>query len=630
MTLKKAPNLKALLKQNIAPEQEIYILIGEPWTFYRHNPRDEKTNGQGIKWQLLLDINDGDNPNRYQEIPVILDEKALKNLTDLSVLPSGHKVASIIDTDDFFKVKSSEGGITIRENQEIITALCTHLAKTTNVRTFALKNSIGELLEDLSGYIARIQQEIKTTEQTLSPEMIELDAETIKKLSPADLAEYFYKWLKRPLAYHSEQGSIYGYNGIIWEVMGENELQRKIKTFFEEYNTKYKSVDTLDRVIKCLNVDLPLFQKTDAKLLAFKNGVLNKNTLQFMPHCKEYYLTGFNPCDYLETQTPTPNFDKWIDFISNDSAERKKSLLAALYMILNNRHDWQLTLELIGEPGGGKSTFLQVAKMISGEGNYTAIDLELLKDEKARDIILNKTFLFSPDQARYVGDSSILKRISGGDEVSFNPKNKKSFSAKVNAVVAICSNTLPIYKNDGGGMERRRVLFPFTRAVEDKDKDEHLVEKIQNELGGIIRKLYDEFKDPNDAKKALERQRKSKEALEMKVKNDHILEFIEEFTLIEQVTNQCLIFGSSRGMPANDSPLVYERLYWIYLLFCDIHGRPEKSRLKPNDLKQELDIAFKTAGYKTRFQNRQLQGGYNYTNVQFKDKENTVRKWRNA
>ena len=71
-----------------------------------------------------------------------------------------------------------------------------------------------------------------------------------------------------------------------------------------------------------------------------------------MPYRKEYYLTGFNPCDYLETQTPTPNFDKWINFISNDSEERKKSLLAALYMILNNRYDWQLTLELIGEPGG--------------------------------------------------------------------------------------------------------------------------------------------------------------------------------------------------------------------------------------------------------------------------------------
>ena len=42
------------------------------------------------------------------------------------------------------------------------------------------------------------------------------------------------------------------------------------------------------------------------------------------------------------------------------------------------------------------------------------------------------------------------------------------------------------------------------------------MEKIQGELGGIIRKLYDEFSNPNDAKEALNRQRKSKEALEMK------------------------------------------------------------------------------------------------------------------
>ena len=115
----------------------------------------------------------------------------------------------------------------------------------------------------------------------------------------------------------------------------------------------------------------------------------------------------------------------------------------------------------------------------------------------------------------------------------------------------------------------------------------------------------------------------------MKRKNYQILEFIEEFTLLEQVTNQGLIFGSSRGMPANDSPLVYTRLYWAYLLFCDTQGRPEKARLKPNDLKQELDIAFKTAGYKTRFQNRALHGGYNYTNVQFKDKDSTMMKWQN-
>ena len=33
MKLKKAPNLKNVLKENVPPEQEIYILIGNPWEF---------------------------------------------------------------------------------------------------------------------------------------------------------------------------------------------------------------------------------------------------------------------------------------------------------------------------------------------------------------------------------------------------------------------------------------------------------------------------------------------------------------------------------------------------------------------------------------------------------------------
>ncbi|MFZ7158847.1 DNA primase family protein [Avibacterium avium] len=627
---KKAPNLGALLKTTPNSQKEIFILIGDNvWNFYRSDPKDLKTNGLGTGWKMLADLTDADNAKRYEEIPIILDNTNLSELYKLDILPLEHQVASIIDTDEFFKVKTSVDGITIRENQQVLTDLCTHLTKTTAIQHLTLRNNIGELLEDLSGYISRIRNNEASLEAA-TPELIELDAETLKKLSPAEKAEYFYKWLKIPLAYHADQGIIYRYNGIIWEIIQENELQRQIKQFFEEYGTKYGSVESLNNIIKCLNVDLPLFMQTDVKLLAFKNGVLNKNTLQFMPHSKDYYLTGVNPCDYLETQTPTPNFDKWINFISYDSIERKKSLLAALYMILNNRYDWQLTLELIGEAGSGKSTFLEVAKLISGEGNYTAIDLELLKDDKARDIILNKTFLFSPDQSRYIGDASIIKAISGGDDISFNPKNKKSFSSKVNAIIAICSNTLPIYKNDGGGMERRRVLFPFYKAVEDSERDDQLFEKIQQELGGIIRKLYDEFKQPEEAKQALLRQQKSKEALAMKTENDHILEFIEEFDLLPEVSNKGLILGSMKGMPSIESPFVFDRLYWCYLFFCDILGRTDKARLKPKDLLAEMQQAFKTAGYKIKFTNKQLKGGYNYTNATFKDKQKTIEKWRNA
>lgn len=212
--------------------------------------------------------------------------------------------------------------------------------------------------------------------------------------------------------------------------------------------------------------------------------------------------------------------------------------------------------------------------MLSGDANHVAIDLETLqRDSKTRDMLLNKTFLYAPDQGRYIGESSVLKAISGGDEILVNPKGKKTFSTRINAIIAICSNTLPIYKNDGGGMERRRVVFPFYKAIDDSARDDKLTEKIQAELGGIIRKLYDEFKDPEDAKQALKQQKASEEALRMKTENDHILEFIQEFELMSQPSNDCLILGSSRGVPAYESPLIFDCFYWCYLYYCYITGR---------------------------------------------------------
>lgn len=626
--LKKAPNLKEIINQNLPAQQEIFILIGaNVWGFYRNDPKNNKTNGTGLGWQLLADRTDADNPNRYNELPIVLDERELDKVQKIELLPANHEVASLIDVSGFFALKSSKDGVNIRENQEILTALCEHLALSSQVKTLLLKDNIGQMLEDLSGYIERIRNNNAVT-LTAEPEFIELDAETLKKSTASEKAEYFYKWLKKPLAYHAEQGLIYGYNGVIWQILNENELLRKIKVFYEEYGAKYGNVTTLKNIIECLNVDLPLFETTTPDLLAFKNGVLNKNTLAFLPHSKDYFLTAVNNCDYLDRKLPTPNFDKWLNFISDNNEDRRKAILAALYMILNNRYEWQLTLELIGEPGSGKSTFLEIAKLITGEGNYAAIDLEILKDPKAIDIILNKTFLFSADQAKYIGDASVIKKISGGDDITFNPKNKKSFSSKVQAIIAICSNTLPIYKNDGGGMERRRVVFPFYHSVSEEQKDDKLIQKIALELGGVIRKLYDEFPQAEDAKKALLIQKNSKEALELKRKNDHILAFIDEFDLLPNVTNEGLIFGDARKLPSYDSDLIFQRIYHCYLLFCTVTGISDKGILTPSHLREELRLAFKTIGHKYIFSERKLAGGYNHTNLIFKDIKQTKLKWQ--
>ena len=67
-----------------------------------------------------------------------------------------------------------------------------------------------------------------------------------------------------------------------------------------------------------------------------------------------------------------------------------------------------------------------------------------------------------------------------------------------------------------GGVDRRRVIFDFKKIVPEDERDPHFMDKITLEVGGIIRKVFDSFPDPNDAKKALKAQMESQEALEVK------------------------------------------------------------------------------------------------------------------
>ena len=61
-----------------------------------------------------------------------------------------------------------------------------------------------------------------------------------------------------------------------------------------------------------------------------------------------------------------------------------------------------------------------------------------------------------------------------------------------------------------GGVDRRRVIFDFKKIVPEDERDPHFMDKITLEVGGIIRKVFDSFPDPNDAKKALKHKWKAR------------------------------------------------------------------------------------------------------------------------
>ncbi|MCP5945644.1 DNA primase, partial [Klebsiella pneumoniae] len=75
------------------------------------------------------------------------------------------------------------------------------------------------------------------------------------------------------------------------------------------------------------------------------------------------------PAEGETLATHAPNFWKWLRRSVAENDRKADRVLAALFMVLANRYDWQLFLEITGEGGSGKSVFTHIATMLAGAHN---------------------------------------------------------------------------------------------------------------------------------------------------------------------------------------------------------------------------------------------------------------------
>ena len=349
------------------------------------------------------------------------------------------------------------------------------------------------------------------------------------------------------------------------------------------------------------------------ELLAFKNGVLNRSTLEFSPHCRENWLTSFIPHDYTNQEENTPHFDNWLNFVADGKEDKKQAILGALYAILTNRHNWQLFFEVTGDGGSGKSVFAQIATMLAGEQNTESGRLVDLDEPRGRENFVNKTLILCPEQSRYGGDGGGLKSISAGDLVNIDPKHKSKFKAVIPAIVLIVNNEPTRFTERNGGIERRRVIFHFDKVVPESKRDPHLMDKIEAEAGGIIYKLIQAFKNPLGAKKALIQQQESAEALEIKMNSDHLTVFCSYF-LTSQESNGLGIGNAKTGLPRT-------HLYPAYLVFTEANNI--QNALTKNNFTESLRQGLAQHKNKYPYTRRRITSGTEkgryITNVHFKD-----------
>ncbi|MEH4657917.1 primase-helicase zinc-binding domain-containing protein [Phytobacter diazotrophicus] len=361
------------------------------------------------------------------------------------------------------------------------------------------------------------------------------------------------------------------YENGIWKIIPPSDFARDVAGLFRRLRAPFSS-GKIASVVETLKLIIPQQDTPARRLIGFRNGVLDTKSGTFSPHHKAYWLRTLCDVDFTppvagETlETHAPHFWHWLDRAAGGRADKRDVILAALFMVLANRYDWQLFLEVTGPGGSGKSILAEIATMLAGEDNATSATIETLESPRERAALIGFSLIRLPDQEKWSGDGAGLKAITGGDAVSVDPKYQNAYSTHIPAVILAVNNNPMRFTDRSGGVSRRRVIIHFPEQIAPEERDPQLKDKIARELAVIVRQLMQQFSDPMSARTLLQSQQNSDEALSIKRDADPAFDFCGYLEALPD--SEGMYMGNANIIPRQ--PRLY--LYHAYLVYMEAHG----------------------------------------------------------
>ncbi|MDN4199044.1 toprim domain-containing protein, partial [Citrobacter freundii] len=199
------------------------------------------------------------------------------------------------------------------------------------------------------------------------------------------------------------------YEAGIWKIIPPSDFARDVAGLFQRLRAPFSS-GKIASVVETLKLIIPQQDAPARRLIGFRNGVLDTATGTFSPHHKSHWLRTLCDVDFTppvegETlETHAPDFWRWLDRAAGGRPEKRDVILAALFMVLANRYDWQLFLEVTGPGGSGKSILAEIATMLAGEDNATSATIETLESPRERAALIGFSLIRLPDQEKWSGD----------------------------------------------------------------------------------------------------------------------------------------------------------------------------------------------------------------------------------
>jgi P4 family phage/plasmid primase-like protien len=234
------------------------------------------------------------------------------------------------------------------------------------------------------------------------------------------------------------------------------------------------------------------FKKVTSKVIHCKNGMLALD-------CLPPELRTFHP-DYRSRNASPFAFDpeaecpEFINGLLKPALDEDDIELLQLWAgsVLLGQNPAQRLMIIMGTPGGGKSTVVEIIEKVIGEQNVAQIRAEHLGKQFEMFKFLGKTLLTGKDvDPSFLNErhASIIKALVGGDLLDAEKKNgNEQFQLRGSFNVAItCNARLTVrLRGDVGAWERRILLLQYDRPKPEKRIADYASKLIREEGSGIL------------------------------------------------------------------------------------------------------------------------------------------------
>lgn len=226
------------------------------------------------------------------------------------------------------------------------------------------------------------------------------------------------------------------------------------------------------------------FESRNRHLVVFNNGTYDLDQDRIVPNKYDNHILQNHNYDLGEQSAGTNTWDRWLKESMVDlnakrddqghwksegdpnAPETFKAFIG--WALAGSYKEFQHFVFIHGKGGEGKSTMLNLIDTIFGRTNVANIDLGNLGSSKEARFHLaklhRKELNYSDDVSHgFVQETNILKRLTGGNRMTAEYKNKDPFEFTNEAKLIFTCNNLPSFSDTSHGMERRPIIIEWRR-----------------------------------------------------------------------------------------------------------------------------------------------------------------------